>query len=246
MFSSQWQQLLQQTLHNDKWRVKHTDLPEYTGPHWTTIGTPSSSLWSTAGDRSDTSIKLFKPEFYVEFDIPASLQQNNPATFIDPTIFLSGLIKTLWTALATIWKKHLDFIHDTKATKTSPATLAKTITRVRNFQEYRHTVEDAVQTDNYFPPNIDSFLETSTLRQLQQYITQYSPVILASHAQAQLPPATQTDSSITPVDNPITSTSDTSLTSTHSSSQHPALEEAQHRKCTRQQNHSPAIGPQPQ
>jgi hypothetical protein len=32
MLSTQWSKFLQQTLHKDKWRQCHTDLPEYTGP----------------------------------------------------------------------------------------------------------------------------------------------------------------------------------------------------------------------
>ena len=84
MLTYQWQKFLQQTLHNDKWQLKLTDLPEYTGPHWTTVKTPSSASWLTAGDRSDTSIKLFEPEFFVEFNLPAELQRNGPTSDKNP------------------------------------------------------------------------------------------------------------------------------------------------------------------
>ena len=70
MLNTEWSKFLQQTLHNDKWRLCHTDLPEYTGPQWTVVGILSSASWSTAGDRSDDSIEMFEPEYFVNFDIP--------------------------------------------------------------------------------------------------------------------------------------------------------------------------------
>jgi hypothetical protein len=146
--SSQWHKFLQQSLHNDKWRLLYTDLPKYSGPLWTTVGTPSSASWSTAGNMSDNSIDLFEPEYYVEFAIPSALHCNGRTSSIDPTIFLAGLIKILWSELSNLRQSHLDHIHNNKESKASPVTLAESILRLRILHQYQETVEEALRTKN--------------------------------------------------------------------------------------------------
>jgi hypothetical protein len=235
MLSTHWTTLLTQSLHNDHWRTQHIDLPEYTCPKWSIVDNPSSSAWSILESDSDTSLCLFEPEYIVEFDIPDALRSTTSRT-IDPTIFIAGLIKkTLWVELATLWRSHLEMIHQTSITKYSPVTREEVIIRVRNLQEYQQTVEIPLRTSKYFPSDINLFIEKSSLQQLQNYIEQYTPVLQASHSRHQtttpLAPHTTNPTQLANLE----PTSDES-TSTHASSLHPALEEAQHRKHNKRRN----------
>jgi hypothetical protein len=232
MLSSQWHNLLLQTLHNDYWRTRHTDIPDYTGPQWSQVDTTSSDSWSIAESDSDDSLLTFEPEYFVTCDLPDALQPGQGPHTIDPTIFIAGLIKTIWIELATLWRSHLDLIHQTAETTTSPVTRAESITRVRALQVYHATVEAFIRTPTYFPTDIDNFLETSSLQQLQNYIEQHSPIIMASHARYQATYPTPHMPNISEGSHAPS----TSSTPPSERSQHHALEESQHRKRNRRRN----------
>ncbi len=183
MLSTQWITFLRQTLHNNHWRTRHTDVSTYTGASWSKIGTQSSTSWSIVHSEDEADLNLFEPEYIVDFDLPEALQSNpGCCQTIDPTIFIAGLIKILWVELATLWRSHLDLIHDTAATVNSPVTRADAIIRIHMLQEYQATVELQLRIAKYFPLDIAKFVEKSSLQQLSNYIEQYSPVIMASNA----------------------------------------------------------------
>ena len=237
ILSTEWITLLQQTLHNDHWRTRHNEVPEYTGPKWTIADTPSSASWSIIDSDSDSSLCLFEPEYIVEFDLPDAIRTNGSTILtIEPVIFLAGLIKIMWVELATLWRSHLDLIHQTATTKTSPVTREEATIQVRALQDFQALVEAPLRTNKYFPEDLDSFLEKSSLQQLKNYIQQYSPVLIASSARQSAMAPIQPQP-LNPRDIRQDTQSDQSLSS-NSSSLHPALEEAQHRKRTRRRNQS--------
>ena len=192
MLSTHWITLLRQTLHNNHWRTRHIDVSTYTGASWSKVGTQSSTSWSIVNSEEEADLNFFEPEYIVDFDLPAALQSNTGGCpTIDPTIFIAGLIKILWIELATLWRSHLDLIHDTASTAHSPVTRAEAILRIRTLHECQATVEPQLRTPKYFPPDIEQFVDKSSLQQLSNYIEQYSPVILASqvrHLVASAPP----------------------------------------------------------
>jgi hypothetical protein len=284
MLSTHWLTLLRQTLHNDHWRTRHTDISTYTGASWSKVETLSSTSWSIVDSEEEADLNMFEPEYTVDFDLPEAMQSSpGGQRTIDPTIFIAGLIKIMWVELATLWRSHLDLIHATATTENSPVTRADAILRIRTLQAHQETVEIQLRTPKYFPLNIDQFLEKSSLQQLSNYIEQYSPVILASRARylaaiaptdIRQPPGNHnsttdinrsyhTTSSVGPqpisttgIPTPAMSSSDSDSDSstdihqpsgvrtvparsdrvTTSSSLHPALEEAQHRKHHRRRN----------
>jgi hypothetical protein len=61
----------------------------------------------------------------------------------------------------------------------------KCILQVSGHSIHAHYPASLRRSENHFPRDLESFLQSSSLLQLQKYITQYSPVILASHARFQ-------------------------------------------------------------
>jgi hypothetical protein len=243
MLSKHWHTLLLQSLHNDHWRNRHTNVPEHTEVSCPQATAASSASWSIASDDTNDPIESFKPEYFVEVELPGTLRPSGITRTADPTIFLAGLIKIMWDQLASLWRQHLDLIHELATTKISPVTREESI--LRTLQEYRESVEPVIRNFKYFPDNAELFIKNSSLQQLQNYIAQYSPVILASHARHQpvpLPalharhptvplPALNPDAPDPP---PAPDDASDVSSTTNSSSQHPALEEAEHRKRNRQ------------
>jgi hypothetical protein len=180
---------------------------------------------------------MFEPEYVVKFDLPEAIQTNGANLTIDHTIFIAGLIKILWVELATLWRSHLESVHQTATTKISPVTREEATIQVRALQDYYTLVEAPIRTNKYFPNNLPSFLEKSSLQQMKNYIQQYSPVFIANAArQSALPPLQPQQ--MTPQIARQDSQSAKLSISSHSSSLHPALEEAQHRKCAQRRNHT--------
>jgi hypothetical protein len=190
---------------------------------------------------------MFEPEYVIDFDLPEAMQPDKGPKTIDPTIFLAGLIKIMWVQLATLWRNHLDIIHQTAETKTSPITQAAATIRIHTLQAYKDQVEATLRTPIYFPADIDAFLDKSSLQQLQNYIEQYSPVIMTSlnrHQEAsRVPPPPPSEEPAPQRDDPTSTSSPT--TPSNTASQHPALEEAQHRKRNRRRKPSAMTGSLP-
>jgi hypothetical protein len=224
ILSTEWITLLQQTLHNNHWRTQHTDVPEYTAPKWTIANTPSSDARSIIDS-------LFEPEYIAEFNLLDAILTNRSLLTIDLVIFIAGLIKIMWVELATLWRSHLDLIHLTATTKTSPVTWEEEARiQVRALQA-------PLRTNKNFPADLNLFLEKSSLQQLKNYIQQYSPVLIATSARQSAMPPIQPQPLMILRDTRQDAQSDQSLSS-HSSSLHPALEEAQHRKRALRRKHS--------
>lgn len=139
----------------------------------------------------------------------------------DPIIFMAGLIKTMWLELGTLWKHHLQKIHQSQEASTSPVQLADLKAKVRVLHQQRPKVL-ATHRDRYFHDDLERFLENATLRQLQSYIAHYQPAILSSIRSASMSQFDPTNS------DPVTN-----LTTHEHLTQHPALEEASHRKRNR-------------
>jgi hypothetical protein len=109
---------------------------------------------------------------------------------INPTIFLAGIIKILWTETGILWRSHLDYNHKTAETMNSPVTLQDNRTKVRALHNLKHMVQEH-HRERYFHDDIDSFLEKSTCQQLGHYMVLYEPAIkasLASQTQTTEPP----------------------------------------------------------
>jgi hypothetical protein len=92
--------------------------------------TASSASWSIASDDTNDPIESFKPEYFVEVELPGTLRTGGITCTADPTIFLAGLIKIMWVQLATLWRQHLDLIHESATTKISPVTRDESILRI--------------------------------------------------------------------------------------------------------------------
>ena len=108
------------------------------------------------------------------------------------TIIISGLIKVMWRCLGNLWLDHLQTIHDTQRTRTSPVTLASLRAQVRLI----HALKAQTQPihAHYFHDDIDEYLHKSTIQSLQTYIQHYLPPILTSIKQATAATDTQTSS----------------------------------------------------
>jgi hypothetical protein len=137
----------------------------------------------------------------------------SPIRTIDPTMFLSGLIKIMWNEIRILWANHQEKLHDTSNITSNPQRTELQL-RIRILHALRgHT--RTIHQATYFYSDLDTFLAQGTLYQFQWYIDKYKkPVILDSLVQHILTNEQPTTSTIQP-----------------DPTQHPALEEAPHRKC---------------
>jgi hypothetical protein len=199
--SRHWLTYLHQCLHNDRWRNTHSDIvdfdPDLLGGRLSDKANqrPSDSQRdpkSSAPHPKNCYIKV--PRSQSSLPEPTTIPQT-----IDPTIFFAGLIKTLWVELSTLWRSHLDLIHETAAKKPSPVTVTAIHTRVRTLVALQPSVLPIHRNTTYFPPDVEVFLQTSSLSQLNNYIDQYEPVIRSSIRRNTTGKATSTR-----VDNPVT------------------------------------------
>jgi hypothetical protein len=260
--SIHWRQFLLKTRHQEKWATKLEDdsansLGFALEDEDTSDFDPEWLLTEQEIDAAPTNEEeLDDAEFTIEFnsDIHQSSSDlpRQPTASTDPTIFLAGIIKILWTEMSTLWRSHLDYNHKTAETKNSPVTVQDNQQQVRALHNLRDQVLPAHKA-SYFHENVDDFLETSTAQQLGQYITLYQPVILDSisrnkkHARRSQPSPSSPTTNPSLRQSPRTrqqSPNDLSIPQQRRPPApdrgennrlliHPALEEAPHRKSTR-------------
>ena len=183
MLSNQWLKFLHQTLHNDKWRHRHTDITKFEStPGWTDTHTtrqrrhkhvhpahePCPPDDEPAEPVSEESIRPDTSKGTVlESTLPPATDTTILPQTIDPIIFLAGLIKVLWIELATLWRSHLALIHENAKAAVSPVTLAETHIRVQTLYSLKTSTLPVHRTETYFPPDLPIFLAQSSLHQLQ-------------------------------------------------------------------------------
>jgi hypothetical protein len=166
-------------------------------------------------------------EFVVHFEEAVG---DSPATaWRDAHQQLAGLIKVIWAELGDLWRKHNEFIHQDGLSHHNSMQLD-----LCNHIRYLHKFKEktlAAHRDKYFFPNVESYLQGATPRQMQQYIAQYRPVILNSIRQAT---NLATQALTIPQFPGFTVISNSTRTL------HVSQEEAQHRKHTRLRNLLPS------
>lgn len=95
--------------------------------------------------------------------------------------FFAGLIKVLWTQQSNFWMSHQKNLHSPANQSDDPVRLQELRLEIQQL----HTLKGKVSfnlRDRYFPHNMKEFLETSTITQLQTYISTYKPAILGNIA----------------------------------------------------------------
>ena len=98
---------------------------------------------------------------------------------MEPTGFLSGLAKTLWTQMGDFWKAHCAEIHKTKESGPSPEKELEFKNRIRYLYTKKHECL-AAHRDTYFHHNLTDYLKHASYTQLRNYIDNYEPAIYAS------------------------------------------------------------------
>lgn len=220
--SFRWRKLFCRTAHQAKWTTVSTPIsqdPDDFLPHDDCSTTGSGTDDSSYGDESVDSHQTNTTN-------PESLLHDNSDTFqrtIDPTVFIAGLIKTIWLEVGRLWTHHLDHIHHTQHQKQSPLALSDVQSRIRTLYNLRSQVLHCHQ-DRYFPSDLDSLLSSASLTYLQMYLSTYQPLIMASinAAEARTQSQSQLSEKLTNAAGAVSQPTG-----------HSALEEAPHRKRNR-------------
>lgn len=173
-FSIQWKRLFIYSANQERWDTRDINISfdndEHSGPTTLTDETSIFSDWDVM--TSDDSGTITTSSCTTEhIDVARRT--------VDPTAFIAGLIKTIWTELGLLWTRHLEEIHQTQATTQSPVLLAECQTRIRHLHSLQYRVLQQHQS-LYFHQDVEAFLATATLQRLQTYLIHYQPVILAS------------------------------------------------------------------
>lgn len=121
---------------------------------------------------------------------PSQLQPNKLG--IDPTTFLAGLIKEMWTNMGLLWTKHQEAIHRKTQCNESPVLRASLQDQVRQLHALKPQARQIHQTTTYFHRNLEEFLDKGSIFSMQSYVDRYQPVILASVRQATQPTTSDT------------------------------------------------------
>jgi hypothetical protein len=220
----QWRRLLLTSLHQEQWNIVDTDWDndEDDPPDFP----PVDEVLTDTDTEASTAARILvdtDSENEDSTQSPTCLLYS-PSRSIDPTLFLSGLIKIMWAAIHNLWKKHQEKLHDTTDTASNPQR-TKLQQHIRILHALRgHT--RAIHQETYFYQDLDTFLAKGTIFQFQCYIDKYKPVILNSLVQHILNNDPHDASSTQP-----------------DPTQHPALEEAPHRKRNRRREPVRATNP---
>jgi hypothetical protein len=102
---------------------------------------------------------------------------------INPTIFIAGLIRTLWETMSDLWAAHLQHVHDTTIQIAQSVELKAIQDQIRAL----HAAKDNVLADHrdkYFHSNLNNYLQQTPIQQMKTYLDRYRPVILHSIKQA--------------------------------------------------------------
>ena len=99
-------------------------------------------------------------------------------------LFFPKLITEIWDLQLQFWRQYQENRHTDSPTPTeTSASLSELQAQIRHL----YTLSDQVlqtQRPRLFPPDIDVFLDTNNMSQLQAYISQYTPAIRLSIRQA--------------------------------------------------------------
>ena len=213
-------------LHQDQWIIEDTDW--ITGDEEQELIFPSADevLTDTDTDASTAARILVDTESDSEESTrsPTCLSYS-PIRTIDPTMFLSGLIKIMWNEIRILWANHQEKLHDTSNITSNPhrTELQQRIRILHALRGHTRTIHQAT----YFYSDLDTFLAQGTLYQFQSYIDKYKPVILESIVLQHI----------------LTNEQPTTSTIQPDPTQHPALEEAPHRKRNRRKQQASVNNP---
>jgi hypothetical protein len=209
------------TSHLDKWNTVLTaesdDLPEE-------FEVDFEDDASNTTDTSDGTHYDKEKTTETELNSPLLHNANLSTRTVDPITFTAGRIKTIWLEVGTLWRTHLETVHQNTITSQSPVVLADLKSKIRLL----HSLQTKVLPQHrasYFHPDLEAYLASATLHSLRTYIATYRPVIMASIKAAE---TEQTASILTTIRGVVPTT-----TSHHHVTGHQALEEAPHRKRNR-------------
>lgn len=108
-------------------------------------------------------------------------QQTNTANPFDVDTFFSGLIQLLWTKQSQFWLTHQHNLHAPPPDTQEPIRLQELRMETQQLFQLKSQVPHR-HRETYFPHDMKHFLNTSTISQLQAYISNYKPSILHSIA----------------------------------------------------------------
>ena len=97
---------------------------------------------------------------------------------------MTGLIKTIWTSLSTLWTNHLNHVHQKADNIPSPEKRLEMQTKIRMLHQRRQNCL-AAHRERYFHDDLDDYLAQATNSQMETYITNYEPRIYDSIKQSQ-------------------------------------------------------------
>jgi hypothetical protein len=130
----------------------------------------------------------------------------------------------MWLEVGALWRSHLETQHQNTQTTQSPLLLADLKSKIRQLHCLQHKVLPR-HRNTYFHSNLDEYLSSATIHNLQTYIATYCPVIMASVRAAE----TELLLALTSINHlPISESNTLNHVQAHS-----ALEEASHRKRNR-------------
>lgn len=224
ILSKHWRELYVSSLARNEWSTTTVDDPAFVDPNdlldleTISLSTISSDDLTSYDTKSDTDSVPSVPTNPKTRD-----NTNVQVRTSDPVVFFAGLIKTIWVEMGALWRHHQASVHQANTAIQSPIKLDELKTRVRLIQFLQPRVL-VIHRSLYFPADIEAFLSTATIRQLQSYVTFYQPVIMASIRSA------EKQAVLLPLVMPLPQGQ---LESTTQMTQHPALEEASHRKRNR-------------
>jgi hypothetical protein len=219
--SVQWRHFFVFTAHMEKW--------------WNTISTeasdelPDDEVEIEFQDNTSLSASIASSDYddqSTATDLETLLHDNTvPHTrAVDPVVFIAGLIKTMWLEVGSLWRSHLETQHQNTQTTQSPLLRADLQSKIRQLHRLQHKVLPR-HRNTYFHSNLDEYLSSATIHNLQTYIVTYRPVIMASVRAAE----TELLRALTSVNqHPISESNTLNHIPAHS-----ALEEASHRKRNR-------------
>ena len=106
-------------------------------------------------------------------------------TKLKPRKFLITLLQIFWKNMTTLWKNHLQTIHQSNTSTQSPDKIQELKSKIRQFHHHKEAVL-AARRDQYFHQKLEEYLQTATISQMRMYILNYSPAIYASIKSARL------------------------------------------------------------
>jgi hypothetical protein len=108
----------------------------------------------------------------------ALLIQRARTTTITESVFMLGLVKTMWTSMSSFWTHHLNQVHRKDQPGPSPDNMLELQSHIRILHS-KCTETLAAHQSQYFHDDLDEFLQL-TISQLKTYLLNYEPAIYDS------------------------------------------------------------------